>query len=176
MSDSLIYEDKISHSFCDKVIDFYNTNLDRSQKLVERGKKSNQIFITKEDKIYNEYTSLLKDIVKKYLQKYIWANNTNYFSVSKNIKIQYYKPSEGYHGWHFENDGRYPDIKRHLVFMTYLNNVKDGGTQFLYQNYTTEAVKGKTVIWPTAWTHTHKGKISTTKEKYIITGWFDFHE
>ena len=44
MSDSLIYEDKISHSFCDKVIDFYNTNLDRSQKLVERGKKSNQIF------------------------------------------------------------------------------------------------------------------------------------
>ena len=69
MSDSLIYEDKISHSFCDKVIDFYNTNLDRSQKLVERGKKSNQIFITKEDKIYNEYTGLLKDIVKKIFTK-----------------------------------------------------------------------------------------------------------
>ena len=60
--------------------------------------------------------------------------------------------------------------------MTYLNNVKDGGTQFLYQNYTTEAIKGKTVIWPTAWTHTHRGKISTTEEKYIITGWYDFHE
>ena len=75
-----------------------------------------------------------------------------------------------------ENNGIYPDIKRHLVFMTYLNNVENGGTDFLYQNYTTKAIKGNTVIWPAAWTHTHKGQISKTEDKYIITGWYVFNE
>ena len=63
---------------------------------------------------------------------------------------------------------------RLLVFMTYLNDVDDGGTDFLYQNLTTQAKKGKTIIWPAEWTHTHKGQISEKKEKYIETGWYNF--
>ena len=73
-----------------------------------------------------------------------------------------------------ENDGRDECKKRHLVFMTYLNTVKNAGTEFKYQKLKTNAVKGKTVIWPAAWTHTHKGIVSDKKEKIIITGWFSF--
>ena len=58
--------------------------------------------------------------------------------------------------------------------MTYLNDVKDGGTEFLHQNITTPAKKGLTLIWPAFWTHTHRGVISKTKEKYIVTGWINF--
>jgi hypothetical protein len=32
--------------------------------------------------------------------------------------------------------------------MTYLNDVDDGGTDFLYQKLTTPAKKGLTLIWP----------------------------
>ena len=32
--------------------------------------------------------------------------------------------------------------------MTYLNDVKDGGTEFMYQNIKTQAEKGLTLIWP----------------------------
>ena len=60
--------------------------------------------------------------------------------------------------------------------MTYLNDVEDGGTEFKYQNLTTPAKKGLTLIWPVYWTHTHRGQISNTKTKYITTGWFDFYE
>ena len=60
--------------------------------------------------------------------------------------------------------------------MTYLNDVDDGGTEFKYQNITTPAKKGLTLIWPTHWTHTHRGQVSNTKIKYITTGWFDFYE
>ena len=63
--------------------------------------------------------------------------------------------------------------RRSLVFMTYLNDVEDGGTEFLYQNLTIPAKKGLTLIWPAFFTHTHKGQISKTKEKYIVTGWFN---
>jgi hypothetical protein len=60
--------------------------------------------------------------------------------------------------------------------MTYLNDVDDGGTDFFYQKITSPAKKGLTIIWPTDWTHMHKGQVSMTKEKMIVTGWFTFDE
>ena len=56
--------------------------------------------------------------------------------------------------------------------MTFLNDVPNGGTMFKYQNITVPAKKGLTLIWPTDFTHTHKGEISKTHEKYIVTGWY----
>ena len=84
----------------------------------------------------------------------------------------HYKKNQGYKTWHYENDGFQNRQKRVLVFMTYLNNVEDGGTEFHFQNTTTPAKKGLTLIWPAYFTHTHRGQISKTKEKYIITGWY----
>ena len=57
--------------------------------------------------------------------------------------------------------------------MLYLNNVKNGGTEWKYQELKTEAVSGDLVIWPASFTHTHRGIISKTDEKYIATGWFE---
>ena len=34
--------------------------------------------------------------------------------------------------------------------------------------------KGLTLIWPADWTHVHRGIVSASEEKYIITGWFSF--
>ena len=57
--------------------------------------------------------------------------------------------------------------------MTYLNNAPNAGTQFKYQKLTTPCKKGLTLIWPAEFTHTHRGVISDTHEKTIITGWFE---
>ena len=73
-----------------------------------------------------------------------------------------------------ENDFKSFNYDRCLVFMTYLNDVEDGGTSFKYQDIDIPAKKGLTLIWPAYWTHTHKGIISNTKEKYIVTGWLNF--
>ena len=89
------------------------------------------------------------------------------------LNIQFYKPGGGYKKWHFEN-GSELFLKRNLVFMTYLNDVENGGTEFFYQKLTLPAKKGLTVIWPAYWTHLHKGQISKKYEKYIATGWFEF--
>ena len=37
------------------------------------------------------------------------------------------------------------------------------------------AKTGSTLIWPATWTHTHKGVISKTQTKYIITGWYSYY-
>ena len=36
------------------------------------------------------------------------------------------------------------------------------------------AKKGRLVIWPAYWTHTHCGVISDNQTKYISTGWYTF--
>jgi len=123
-----------------------------------------------------DYRIALQEILLKYVSKWEESNNTKIFKITENFNLQHYKPKEGYFPFHFENDGKKPNYLRHLVFMTYLNDVKDGGTEFLYQQIKTPAKKGLTVIWPAAWTHTHRGIISKTQEKFIVTGWFSFEE
>jgi len=89
--------------------------------------------------------------------------------------IQKYQPKEGFFAWHCEKSLVIPaTCDRALVFMTYLNDVSDGGTRFLNQDIITPAVKGLTLIWPTDWTHTHCGQISQNNIKYIATGWFSY--
>ena len=59
--------------------------------------------------------------------------------------------------------------------MTYLNDVTDAGeTEFFYQKVKIKPKKGLTVIWPADWTFVHRGNITPTQDKYIITGWFNY--
>jgi hypothetical protein len=59
--------------------------------------------------------------------------------------------------------------------MMYLNTVeKEGGTEFKYYNHIEKAEKGKVVLWPTDFTHTHRGLVAPEEEKIIMTGWYVF--
>jgi len=92
------------------------------------------------------------------------------------FNIQHYKKGEGFYRWHYERMAdTHTSWRRSLVFMTYLNDVEDGGTEFLNQKCEVKARKNLTLIWPADWTHTHRGVISQTKEKTIITGWIGLH-
>ena len=94
----------------------------------------------------------------------------------QNINIQHYAPSEGFYAWHTERTGAAePMVSRHMVFMTYLNDLDDGGqTEFYHQKLAIKPEKGLTLIWPSDWTFTHRGIPSMTQEKYITTGWINY--
>ena len=53
-------------------------------------------------------------------------------------------------------------------------HVTEGGTEFKYQKLKTDAKCGLTLIWPTDFTHMHRGVISKNETKYIITGWYGY--
>ena len=127
------------------------------------------------------YENYLEDCLSNYRKKYHHFDNQSRFSLNVPYNIQHYKKNGGFKKWHFERTC--PDtgkgisqVNRVLVFMTYLNDVEDGGTEFYYQGIKTKAEKGLTLLWPTDFTHTHKGIISHTKEKYIVTGWYTYNE
>ena len=183
--ESLIGGWYLPEKICDDLIDFYNkkenhwTEGHAGDKYLPHIKKCTEIYIKPNVMIdgFKDYVSSLDRCLENYLEKYKEANRVWQFKVVEPFKIQHYKKGEGYFGEHFENDGGKQTIIRHLVFMTYLNDVENGeggGTRFKYQNINTKAKKGLTLIWPAAWTHTHNGIPSHTNEKYIITGWFSW--
>ena len=71
------------------------------------------------------------------------------------------------HGFHRD----FPHDHKVALFSLNTNN---GGTEFKNFNLTTPAKKGLTLIWPTDWPWVHKGQISHTQEKDIITGWYSY--
>ena len=86
-------------------------------------------------------------------------------------KVQLTNPSEGFHGWHYDNAGYFVGM-REFVIITYLNDDFDGGeTEFLYQSLRVKPAKGKTVIFPAAYTHMHRGNPPLGGTKYIATTW-----
>lgn len=90
---------------------------------------------------------------------------------------KYNKGTGGYHHWHSEfyphpHDPQNASLHRNLLWMYYLNDVKDGGaTSFYYQNQTITPKQGTLVIAPATFTHTHRGEIPKSNDKYILTSW-----
>ena len=66
-------------------------------------------------------------------------------------------------------------LHRVLAWMTYLNDVEEGGsTYFKHYDIDIQPQKGLTIIWPAEWTHAHKGNVILEGSKYMITGWMHF--
>lgn len=95
------------------------------------------------------------------------------------INLQkYLKGSGGYHHWHSEiypQNASCETLHRALLFQFYLNEVEEGGeTEFLYQDRKVEARQGRLIIAPAGFTHSHKGHVPTSGDKYVATSWILF--
>jgi hypothetical protein len=128
--------------------------------------------------LFNRYQQHIADCVNLYCADYPESANNGAFGFQETFNLQHYAPNQGFFKWHSERAQHNPKtIRRHLVFMTYLNTVKDAGyTEFKYQAVRVQPQKGLTLIWPADWTWTHRGVTSTTEHKYIATGWLGFTE
>ncbi|EPX62820.1 2OG-Fe(II) oxygenase family enzyme [Cystobacter fuscus DSM 2262] len=97
-----------------------------------------------------------------------------------NLQVQkYLQGSGGYPHWHseiFPKDASCEPLHRVLAFQFYLNDVSDGGeTEFFYQEKKVQSKAGRMLIFPAGFTHTHRGNVPRSGDKYIITSWVLFH-
>lgn len=95
-----------------------------------------------------------------------------------NINFQHYeKNSGGYYHWHSEHfphpsDPGQKSLHRVLLWMLYLNDVDEGGeTEFCYQDVAIKPRKGSLILAPCGFTHTHRGNVPLSDDKYILTSW-----
>jgi hypothetical protein len=178
--ENFIYTFQIDTKVCDDLITYHQNNVEYKSEGKFGGpnvdasvKESIDVafFNSSNHPSIKQYFSELQKGYVNYTQKY----NIEHLRITTEEahNIQYYPPGGGFKIWHWE---RHNDSKnRQLVYMTYLNDVTDeGGTEWLYQKFKLEPKKGLSVIWPADFTHTHRGIVSPTQEKWIATGWFSY--
>ena len=169
-------------TFCDQLIDIHLKNECNSNYvgvygngLVDKNiKDSIDSPVPPETLHWLKYGQVLHQCTELYTKKYPESFCSG-FTVGEGFTIQKYPAGGGYRKWHKERDSAdMMNVTRHLVFMTYLNDIADeGGTEFLFQKVKIYPKKGLTLMWPADWTFTHRGVISETEEKWIATGWFN---
>lgn len=177
-------------SICDEIIDFWKSHPDQQRpgisgfqndtgdRVRSDVKDSVDITVTTQNPppVLQKFAPQLQEVMNCYKEKFYYAGAYSAFALMEPINIQYYKPGGGFKVWHTERtESHFPSVTRHLVFMTYLNDVTDQGeTEFFYQKLKIKPQKGLTLIWPADWTYTHRGIPSPTEEKFVITGWYNF--
>jgi hypothetical protein len=172
----------IDPTICDEIIEYHNKSENKLLGETSNGydvniKDSLDVpFLFAAQDLQTRYMTALTEVMAEYKKKYEYCTMGMPWIVNQSPIVQYYPPNGGYKVWHSERLGNSePHTSRHLVFMTYLNDVTDAGeTEWFHQSLKVKPEKGLTVIWPADWTFTHRGIPSPSQEKYIITGWYNY--
>ena len=121
-----------------------------------------------------DYLDALFSCHKDYVEQWPFLKNVMSRVEMESFNIQRYDPGGHFQKVHAERT-TVGNSHRVLAWMTYLNDVEDGGsTHFVHQDISVQPEKGKTLIWPAEWTHAHAGNVLNSGNKYIITGWMHF--
>lgn len=181
-----IYQKKsaLTEDECKDVVDFFESNKDKHQsgKIIKNAYGRNKCSTDWTKSFYHEdkVDLIIGPVLAKGMKEYVDLHPgirevDNLWDVDYEYNLQKYQPGEGFKNWHCEHSGRSSyAMTRILAWMFYLNDVPDGGTEFLNQETTIKAEVGKLCIWPAYFTHVHRSQVSHTKTKYIATGWAKF--
>jgi len=182
-----VYDHALSKKECDIIIETFETELSRGDRIYKSDsnnddwgtavKKAYNLplsFREMRDRIYHEIIlNALHKKSNKFCDQYPYLNEktNDAWGVNSGYNIQKYEDGDGFYTVHCEN-GRHTPY-RVLAWMIYLNDAKSG-TEFPYYNKTIRAKKGRLVLWPSQWTHIHKGVTPNVGVKYIATGWYGY--
>ena len=170
---------------CDEIVNFFEANpADQGAGAIGGGvdesqKKTTDIPIKPKQleqekyKIFNTYINNVVNCFNDYKEQWPFLKTIKGMEIGT-FNLQKYSPGGHFSAVHTERASS-STMHRVLAFMTYLNDVEEGGeTSFHYYDINVQPKKGKTIIWPAEWTHAHSGGIVKQGCKYIVTGWIQF--
>ena len=172
-------------SICDEITCFFEKNVGKQSIGMTTGgldksiKSRTDISIPPSDiclpgyAAFQDYFEILHCCYKDYLEQWPFLQRFAHTLDVGKFNIGRYQQGQHFNGMHCE---RMPSsLQRVFAFMTYLNDVEDGGhTKYHHFDISIKPEIGKTIIWPAEWTHAHTGEVLKSGKKYIITGWLHF--
>mgnify|MGYP003655871387 CR=1 FL=1 len=174
-----VYDNCLDQESCDRLINEFKLADESSAFFTD-----NRPDIKREDKSFllhdrnaelnADFNNILDIYIRQYCDAFTILNEYKFSSFSN--KMQKTEPCGGYHIWHCENNS-ISTSSRILTWLFYLNDVDEGGeTELLYQSMRVKPKTGRLVIFPAAFTHTHRGNPPISNTKYIVTGWYHLTE
>jgi hypothetical protein len=174
-----IYDDAFTPSVCKEFIEYIDLMEKRSllMKMSESSHTQDDLGLNFSH-CYNlkswswigeSFFPTIKPYISEYINKFSILTEANFMLLD--LKVKKIEQGAGFHRWHYEN-ACYASLDRFLVIQVYLNTIEEGGeTEFLYLNRRVKAEQGRLLIFPSGFTHTHRGNPPIGEDKYILTSW-----
>ena len=176
-----VYEDAVSVEYCEKFIGYIDHYVEHGiiiKEPFDSDHKDHSTINFHNDARYDmlsgdnlplTFLPMVKDYVDDYLDRYSLLKHE--VMLMFDVKAKKIPIGGGFHRWHYENGGLQVSPRK-LVVQLYLNTVEEGGEpEFLYINKRVKAKQGTLIIFPAAFTHTHRGNPPIGQDKYILTTW-----
>ena len=176
-----VYEDAVSVEYCEKFIGYIDHYVEHGviiKEPFEPDHKDHSTINFHNDAKYDmlsgdnlplTFLPMVKEYVDDYLDTYSLLKHE--IMLMFDVKAKKIPIGGGFHRWHYENGGLQVSPRK-LVVQLYLNTVEEGGeTEFLYINKRIKAEQGRLIIFPAAFTHSHRGNPPIGQDKYIVSTW-----
>lgn len=175
-----IYEDVLEPDICDFLVNLFEQNQDKQEKIVnDRKPNFTQFNLTQNRELNEQVNQVQNHLIQKtfeYRNKYYEFTDDRVFPSQhafEQYRIKRYIPNEN------EAFDAHVDVidhetsRRFLSFFWYLNDVETGGeTQF--KDLIITPKKGKLVMFPPLWMFPHKGLEPISGPKYIISTYLHY--
>tara|TARA_Y100001972_G_scaffold50086_1_gene61581 strand:+ start:19 stop:528 length:510 start_codon:yes stop_codon:yes gene_type:complete len=162
MNNICVIDNALSIKECDFLIENLKNNIQGSS-----GNPHNYNYCDISYDGNNVLQNLTKLIIGEYTKLYPEINLTYNKWELQNFKFKEFIPGNYYNKFHSEQAFNEPRI---LSILVYLSNHKCG-TEF-YNGKVIQSVKGRALIFPAFWTHTHKGQpCPENKYRYILSAY-----
>jgi len=160
----LIVDDFLTHEECDRYIEIVNNE--------EHGKFDEPLNYSFHSLFFHDISDIQKKIVELYSEKYPEIQLTpSLWGFDKPFLLKRFYPKKSFNVWHCEHD--YTESQRIACSIIYLSD-HNCGTEF-YDGSVVMSKKGRIMIFPTFWTHMHRGQVCPeNKDRYIISGYISF--
>jgi hypothetical protein len=162
---TLVADKFLDSDSCDLIIEKY-----KKKDLIDWSKNPEGFFYCSftDYQLINNFQELIEEYKTQFPSINLTSNfwNVNYFN------FKWFKPGSGFTHWHCEHTKS--DPLRILCLQIYLSD-HDCGTEFYNQNYTVTSKKGRAVIFPTFWTHCHRGQVCPeNKDRYLLSAYIEY--
>lgn len=177
-----VYENLAPDDYCDRMVAKLDELIENSSDSNDLGHLSNGGLQNRKDAsryfdrdapdLSGETNGILNKALRIYEDEHPALGMLNFYSIT--CKVQKTPPKGGFHAWHGEQGASNDTSTRCLTWMIYLSDTPEGEgtTEFIEQGIQIQPKKGTVVLFPAAWTHTHRGNPVYTCNKYIATGWY----
>jgi hypothetical protein len=172
MNHTLIIDNFLTEEQCDFFINILENNEKKKYEYPLNYLRCDLNNLHKEKFIENYKCDIYGNIVSLYVKTFPEVNLTVDKWKMSNFMLKKFLPGEFFEVWHSEHNSKNQRIACVLIYLS----DHSCGTEF----YTKEVImskKGRLLVFPTYWTHTHRGQpCPQNKDRYIMSAYFNVEE
>ena len=167
MNHVLVIDNLISNQKCQEMIEAY------SPMMFMKDPEPRNYFYYDLIMEYNQYADIAIDILNRYETTYPEFKITVDNKKPSTFRIKKFIDNEYYSEWHSEHCVEFP--YRTLSILIYLSD-HECGTEFM-NGEIIKSVKGRALVFPATWTHTHRGQpCPDGKDRYIMSSYIELEK